>query len=290
MTSAFAWPSPAEAAASLDDVIDVVATPLDLESKAVSAMEATLSAAERQTARRFRLDLYRRRFIVARAQLRQLLAARLGTHPEFVQLEYGSQGKLALVQRRASMDLRFSISRSENLAVYAFSNGREIGIDVEAIRWVHDAEQIAAQCFSHRENLAYLALDPRDRLLGFLNCWTRREAFTKALGESRYCALDDFDVSLAPDEPAKILRVENTLGEYCRWALYSFTPISGFVAALVAESRCGVAKPGLRIYRGGLSWPALFPEEAQPPLAIEAAEVGVTAFESADDIRVARMD
>ena len=246
----FHSPSPAEAAAaSVDDGIDVVVTPLDLESKTVSAMEATLSAAERQKACRFHLDLDRQRFIVARARLRQLLAARLGTHPKLVQLEYGSQGKLALAQQCASMDLRFSASRSENLAVYGFSNGREIGVDVEAIRWVRDAEQIAAQCFSRRENLAYLALDPRDRQLGFLNCWTRKDAFAKALGESRYCALEDFDVSLAPDEPAKILRVENTPGECCRWALYSFTPISGFVAALVAESRHGVAKPGLRIYR-----------------------------------------
>jgi len=239
----------ADPAASIVDGIDVVVTPLDMEPKTVAAMEATLSAAERQNACCFHLESGRRRYIVARARLRQLLAARLGTHPKLVQLEYGYHGKLVLAQRCTSMDLRFSESRSENLAVYAFANGREIGIDVEAIRWVRDAEQIAAHCFSRRENLAYLALDPRDRLLGFLNCWTRKEAFAKALGESRYCALEDFDVSLAPDEPAKILRVENTPGEYCRWALHSFTPISGFVAALVAESRHGAAKPTLRIHR-----------------------------------------
>jgi 4'-phosphopantetheinyl transferase len=119
--------------------------------------------------------------------------------------------------------------------VYAFSSGREIGIDVETVRLIRDADDIAARFFSPRENEAYLALDPPDRPLGFFNCWTRKEAFIKALGDGLYYPLDRFDVSLAPDEPARILRIESTPGDRCGWRMESFSPVTGFVAAIVIE-------------------------------------------------------
>jgi len=89
---------------------------------------------------------------------------------------------------------------------------------------------------SRRENEAYLAVDPRDKPFGFFNCWTRKEAFIKALGDGLHHPLDRFDVSLAPGEPAMILRVENTPGEHCGWRVESFSPAPGFVAAVVTES------------------------------------------------------
>jgi phosphopantetheinyl transferase len=89
--------------------------------------------------------------------------------------------------------------------------------------------------FSRRENAAYQALDPRDKPIAFFNCWTRKEAFIKALGDGLYHPLDRFDVSLAPGEPARILRVDDTPGEACGWRLESFCPAPGFVAAVVTE-------------------------------------------------------
>jgi 4'-phosphopantetheinyl transferase len=196
-----------------------------------------LSDAERRTASRFAFDRDRRRFTVARARLRRLLSERLGVRPESVELMYGAHGKPALARRFADSDLRFNVSHSDDVAVYAFAPGREIGIDVEAIRVIRDADDIAARFFSLRENESYRALDPRDRPQGFFNCWTRKEAFIKALGEGLYHSLDRFDVSLAPGDPAKILRVEGTSGDDCGWRMESFSPAPGFVAAVVTESR-----------------------------------------------------
>ncbi|MGZ8849422.1 MAG: 4'-phosphopantetheinyl transferase family protein, partial [Thermoanaerobaculia bacterium] len=99
-----------------------------------------------------------------------------------------------------------------------------------------DADDIAARSFSRRENEAYQALDPRDRPLGFFNCWTRKEAFIKAVGDGLHHPLDRFDVSLAPGQPAKILRVGNTHGDDCGWRMESFSPAPGFVAAVVTEN------------------------------------------------------
>jgi 4'-phosphopantetheinyl transferase len=228
---------PVVPASTLEDAMDIVVYRLDLAPEDISALEAFLSDAERQRADRFVFDCDRRRFIVARARLRELLAKRLGVEPESIELEYGTHGKPALARRRPGPDLRFNVSHSEDVAVYAFSWGRETGIDVEAVRVIRDADDLAARFFSRCENEAYRALDARDKPLGFFNCWTRKEALIKAIGDGLYHPLDCFDVSLAPGEPARILRVEGKSGDHCGWCLDSFSPAPGFVAAVVTESR-----------------------------------------------------
>jgi 4'-phosphopantetheinyl transferase len=219
-----------------DNAIEVVTTRLDIAPEPIAELAKLLSNAERQRASRFAFDHDRRRYTVARAQLRQLLAARLGVLPESVELTYGAYGKPALARRFADLKLCFNISHSEDIAVYAFAFDREVGIDVEAIRPLSDADAIASRFFSRRENITYCALNPCDRPLAFFNCWTRKEAFIKALGDGLYRPLDRFDVSLTPGEPARILCVENTPGADCGWRMDSFSPTSGFVAAIVTES------------------------------------------------------
>jgi 4'-phosphopantetheinyl transferase len=225
------------AAAWADHAIDVVVTRVGAGSDAVRTAAALLSTAERQRASRLAFDRDRRRFIVARALLRRVLGARLGVRPESVELVYGARGKPALAPRFAASNLCFNVSHCDDVAVSAVSRGREIGIDVEAVRALPDADAIAARFFSPRETAAYQALDPRDRPLGFVNCWTRKEAFIKALGDGLHYPLERFDVSLAPGEPPQILRVDNTPGERCGWRLQSFTPLPGYVAAVVTERR-----------------------------------------------------
>ena len=168
---------------SIPGAIEVVVTPLNPGPQAVRASEALLSVEERARAGRFVFEDDRRRYTVARAQLRRLLGERLGERPEAVGLTYGAHGKPALAPRHAGSGLRFNVSHCGDVAVHAFTRGREIGVDVEAVRALPDADQIAARFFSPRENQAYQALPSGDRAVGFFNCWTRKEAYIKALGE-----------------------------------------------------------------------------------------------------------
>lgn len=223
------------AASFTDDAVEVIVARPDVGSEAVSASAGLLSDRERERAGRFAFEPDRRRFIVARALLRQLLGARLDVRPEAVELAAAARGKPALAGRFAGADLRFNVSHCQDVAVYAFSSGREVGVDVEAVRDLPDADDVAARWFSRQEYATYRALEPDDRALGFFQCWTRKEAFIKALGDGLFHPLDRFDVSLAPGEPARILRVEDVPGERCRWRLDGFSPVPGFVAAVVAE-------------------------------------------------------
>jgi 4'-phosphopantetheinyl transferase len=220
-----------------EDAVEVIVTRLVAGRAAVRASAALLAGAERRRACRFAFARQRGRFIVARARLRRLLGARLGVRPEVVELVYGAHGKPALAPRFAGADLHFNVAHCDDVVVYAFATGREIGVDIESVRPVPGGDAVAARFFSRREREAYRALQPGDRPLGFFNCWTRKEAFLKALGDGLSHPLDRFDVSLAPGEPARILRVDNTPGERCGWGLKSFSPAPGFVAAVVSETR-----------------------------------------------------
>jgi 4'-phosphopantetheinyl transferase len=215
--------------------IEVVVAQLNVDADTVRASAAVLSDEERRRAERFVFDRDRRRFTVARAGLRRLLAARLNMPAKSVKLVYGTNGKPALGPQSTDSGLRFNLSHSEDVAVYAFAHHREIGIDVELVRRLPDADSLAARFFSRRENEAYLAVDTSARPLAFFNCWTRKEAFIKAVGDGLSHPLDTFDVSLAPGEPARILRVGNTPGERCGWRVDGFSPSPGFVAAVVTE-------------------------------------------------------
>ena len=217
--------------------VEVVLTRLAAAPEAVRAAAALLSDAERHRARRFAFDRDARRFILARAGLRELLAARLGVRAESIEFEYGAHGKPALSRRFADAELHFNVSHCDDVAAYAFSCGHAIGIDVEAVRVISDADDIAARYFSRRENATYGALNQRDRPLGFFNCWTRKEAFVRALGDGLSIPLDRFDVTLAPGEPAKVLRVDNTPGDDSGWQLESLCPAAGYVAAIASLDR-----------------------------------------------------
>ena len=193
---------------------DIVVVRLDT----ISASAAMLSESERQRASRFTFERDRKRFVAARATLRRLLATRLGVRPEEIELVYGKYGKPALGGRFAGSELRFNVSHCDDLAVYAFASGREVGVDVEAVRWFADADDVAARFFSQTENDAYASLDSLDKPSGFFNCWTRKEAFIKAIGDGLNHPLQSFDAR----------RISG-------WEIESFVPAPGFIAAVATE-------------------------------------------------------
>src|ERR1700741_1688613 len=105
-----------------DDDVEVIVARPDVGSDAVSTSATLLSHQERARAARFAFEPDRRRFIVARALLRQLLAARLGVRAESIELAAGARGKPALAGRFSTSELRFNVSHSQDVVAYAFSS------------------------------------------------------------------------------------------------------------------------------------------------------------------------
>lgn len=210
---------------------------LDPPAGLVRRLAQTLSADESERAGRFHFERDRRRFIVGRGVLRALLGRYLGLEPPQLRFGYGPQGKPHLADALETVDadaLRFNLAHSHELALYAFTRGREIGVDLEHIRALPDAGQIAARFFSAGENAAWLALPESQRLEAFFNCWTRKEAYLKAGGDGLARPLDQFEVSLAPGE-AVALRVQGQVEETARWRLQAIDAADGYIAALAVE-------------------------------------------------------
>jgi len=188
---------------------------LDAEQNVIREIGDCLNEEERRRAEGLRLERDRRRFVATRGQLRRVLAFKLGISPSDVELEYGRLGKPHLSHRMPARDLRFSVSKSGDVAVVALSTRQEVGVDIEAVLPVPEADEIAALCFSASEYGSYTALGQEDRLEGFLRRWTRLEAISKALG----CGLGQ---PLSWDERD--------------WAVRRFAPKPGYIGTVGARN------------------------------------------------------
>src|SRR3984893_3527343 len=196
---AVTWSRPAQDLALHEGDVHIWLAWLDVETQELTRLRSYLNGEEASRAERFAFPRDRDPFIVGRGRLRELLGKYLHCPPNAVQFKTGRYGKLSLFDDRD--ELRFNLSHSHGLALYAFCMGRELGIDSEKIRTEVAGEEIAQRYFSAAEqrDLAEVPKELRDT--AFFLCWTRKEAYVKAHGEGLQIALDSFDVSLKPGEP-----------------------------------------------------------------------------------------
>jgi 4'-phosphopantetheinyl transferase len=195
--------------------------------EATSAYSAVLSAEELHRASRFRFDHLKTRFILCRGALRILLGRYLGVAPASVQFQYGSKGKPFV-----ESGLKFNVSHSGDLAVFAFAAELDVGVDVEQARSIPDMHQIASRFFSIEECADLQSVDIARRSQAFFNCWTRKEAYIKAMGDGLSIPLDSFRVSLHPDHEARLISVQNDPNATEVWSMQDFSPAVGFIGAV----------------------------------------------------------
>jgi 4'-phosphopantetheinyl transferase len=193
----------------------------------------TLEEQELDRASRFHFEKHRRHFTAGRGVLRQLLSQYLGTKPEQLRLSYGAYGKPALNGEHKDSRLRFNMSHSHEVALFAFAEDRELGVDVEHIRTDFASEEVARRFFSRREVETFNALPRHDQVAAFFKCWTRKEAFIKVIGKGLSQPLDKFDVTLG--QPAALLWVSGD--DASRWSLYDLEVGGDYAGALAVEGQ-----------------------------------------------------
>ncbi len=183
-------------------IIDLYTVPLALPADRLDELYDHLSPSERLRASRFRGARLRDRYVACRGGLREILAAHLHTLPGPIEFTHNRYGKPAV----PGYGLSFNVSHSHEFALIAVTEGREVGVDIERLDPRFVTEQIPERFFSPGEVAELRALPQHLQTRGFFNCWTRKEAYIKALGYGLSMALDSFDVSLDPAKPAAILR------------------------------------------------------------------------------------
>ena len=205
---------------------------------------------------RFAFERDRRRWVVARSALRRLIGVHVHAPPRRVRLRVRPHGKPCLLVDGDSAIVHFNVSHSEDLALIALSREREVGVDVERVRWLIDLDGIAAREFAPAERRALLRATPTERLALFYRYWTLKEAHVKAEGVGLRAPLDTVDVSAVTESPVVVRS---------GWTARTLMCEPGYAAALVVAG-CGRYSLASRdFFFGDPQWSAPLTTTDTPP-------------------------
>lgn len=229
------WPVPHDPLRLTPGVVHVWCLPLDVTDAQIRALRHSLSHDERDRAARYHLDRHRRGFIACRGQVRRILAGYLNDSAEQLRFRYGPLGKPALEVAGTDSAIQFNVSNSQAIALCAVTLNRELGVDVEHVQSPYDVDGLAQQFFAPTEVAQLYSLSEDQRFNAFFNCWTRKEAVLKAVGTGLTFPLDKVIVTLAPDEPARLVAFDDDPAAAESWWLTHLDPIPGYVGALAVQ-------------------------------------------------------
>ena len=232
------WPlAPADIALAANHV-HLWRASLEAPEPLVQQLHATLSTDEQERARQYRFRHDQHRFIIARGWLRDILSRYLHLQASQVRFCYNPHGKPELDPEEPLADqLHFNLAHSENLALYAFSRERRVGVDLERQRPGLADDRVTDTVFAPREVATLRSLPPHDQERAFFACWTRKEAYVKARGEGLVMPLDTFEVSLLSGESPALLSMPGDPEEVARWSLRELDLGPDYAATLAVEGQ-----------------------------------------------------
>lgn len=195
------------------------------------AFARVLSSAERSTAAIPARDSDRLMSSCSKGMLRTILGAYLGKHPKDLDFNFGPYGKPILI---GNPELSFNLAHSGEVILIAISGqGNSIGVDLEFRREIEEWRSLAARYFHTEEVAELLTMSPEEGQSAFFDCWTRKEAITKALGMGLSLPLDSFRVTVARRLHAQLLDDSRLPRRGQPWLL-SLLELSSSYAATVA--------------------------------------------------------
>ncbi len=145
---------------------------------------AALLAAEEQERAGRRLPDVRRRAVVSRGRLRQLLGRLLALPPQAVPLATNPHGKPVLSGRHADA-ITFNVSHSGDEGLIAVTRQVPVGIDLEIVKPTQDAawaRLMAGTIFAAEELAHWQTLPEHQTAAAVLDAWVAKEAIFKAAG------------------------------------------------------------------------------------------------------------
>jgi 4'-phosphopantetheinyl transferase len=214
--------------------VHIWAEQLTSAPESIAAVKELLSKEERNRADRF---CYRRGhdlYVAAHARLRQILSRYTGFEPgklDFKKTEFGKPSLNPVMNER---QIDFNLSHSGDWLLIGIARNTRIGVDIEEIRPESATDDVAARFFSDREYAELQSLPTDERIVAFFKCWTRKEAYLKALGCGLSVSTRDFDVTLLPQGSVEIRK--QILTDSAEWSLFDLSR-SFYIAAVAVEGK-----------------------------------------------------
>ncbi|HVF38564.1 MAG TPA: 4'-phosphopantetheinyl transferase superfamily protein [Gemmatimonadaceae bacterium] len=195
--------------------VDVWRISLKTCSLEIPTLHTLLDSAEQTRANRFRKERDRRRFVIGRGALRQLIRNYTGISPERVRFNTLPGGKPILRplplgddggSLKNAFDLKFNLSHCDDVVLIAFSD-RDVGIDIEKVVSHDDIQRVANQFFTVDEAQRIGQLEGFEKTFNFFRTWVRKEAYVKATGLG--FALDPATFRVSDDAIGKVTLQED---------------------------------------------------------------------------------
>ena len=218
------------------DTIDIWRTSLNLSNKRIDNYLSILSDDEAQRVESYKSAKRRNEFIISRGLLRKAIGQSLDVDPSGFIFEYAEHNKPFLSPATLGVPVTFNVTHSGNQAMIALSLDRTIGIDIEFIRHNVDFKKLAKRFFSKQEARALDDLDEINLPRVFFSCWTRKEAFVKALGDGISFGLSEFSISIDPDDKGIALITHWDKSQALKWTLLNIITDEDYVAAIATEN------------------------------------------------------
>ena len=160
----------------------------------MGCLKNNLTSQEISIANKFKFEKDKLRYIIARSFLRKILSNILGINPLDIIISTNKFGKPALDHKKYS-NIKFNLSHSGEIIIYAVSLSNEVGIDIEILDSTINHLEIAKNYFSSKETLFLENSNNQFEMTErFFRVWTRKEALLKAVGTGLLPELKQIDV------------------------------------------------------------------------------------------------
>lgn len=219
------------------DRVHVWRASLDLPTAKIKQLATLLSTDETARADKFHFLEHKRRFIVARGILRELLGNYLEISPNKIEFEYSDRGKPRLAASMGNSSIQFNVSHSLEYALYGFTNNHLIGVDLEFLREMRDATELAERFFTHQEFQLIANLTHEEQQKAFFQLLTAKEAYLKAIGTGLSNSLTDIEITFDCAEKPKLLSVGENIATVGNWSMYHFVPAANYIAAIIVNTQ-----------------------------------------------------
>jgi 4'-phosphopantetheinyl transferase len=215
------------------DHIDIWLCDLKQLSGDINNYYSILSEDERERADNLKVEDKKQQFIITRGALRQRLSLLTNIDPKDFVFEYLEHGKPVLANNHQCTDITFNVSHSNDLALIAIAHEQSIGIDIEKINHESDHQALMTRFFSKAEQTEFQTMPDTNKARAFCACWTRKEAFIKAVAYGVSYGLDKFDVAIDPENQTPEINLHKPSEEI--WSAINLPINDEYMACLVSD-------------------------------------------------------
>ena len=197
---------------------------------------AILPPEDIQRGKRFVKEVDQKRFYTCYRLLRKILGNYLEINPIDIIFENNQYGKPAILSSQNPRNLQFNISHSKHHLFFGFCLDYAIGVDIEETDRKLNVNDLAKQVLSEQELDIFMRLPEEDKIIGFFNAWTRKEAFVKAIGMGLHFPLKKFSVTFTPDQAETLLDIQDDRYKKEAWSLKHFDISETVIAAVAIDN------------------------------------------------------